>query len=70
MFDFSYSDSHQELYDEINKYFLGKFKPETPNSLGVNKNAALRAKAPALTCDGTEDNKRKTKGITRATSKQ
>ena len=60
-FDFSKLNENHELFSNINKKVLGKFKIETPNNLWIYESICLRSKAYSYKCG--DDNKSKLKGI-------
>ena len=61
MFDFSNLNKEHELFSNVNKKVLGKFKIETPKNIWIDEFIALRSKAYSFKCG--DDNKSKLKGI-------
>ena len=60
-FDFSELDENHELYDTMNKEFIGKMKVETSPIIDLNNFVALRSKSYSFIYKGSQ--KAKQKGI-------
>ena len=68
-FDFSNLNKDHELFSNINKKVLGKFKIETPKNNFIDEFIALRSKAYSFKCNNNYENKNKLKGITKTQTK-
>ena len=64
-FDFSNLNKNHELFSNINKKLLGKFKIETPKNIFLDEFIALRSKAYSFKCNNNNEDKNKLKGITK-----
>ena len=62
-FDFSNLNKGHELFSNVNKKILGKFKIETPKNIYIDEFICLRSKAYSFKCNNTNENKNKLKGI-------
>ena len=69
IFDFSNLDKNHELYSNKNEKVIGKFKIETPKNIWINESVCLRSKAYSFKCKNNDENKNKTKGISKSQSK-
>ena len=69
IFDFSNLDKNHELYIEINKKVIGKFKIETPKNIWIDEFVCLRSKAYSFKCKNNDEDKNKIKGISKSQSK-
>ena len=71
IFDFSNIDENHELYSEMNKKVLGKFKMETPKNVFIDDFIALRSKMYAFKCKDKdkEEDKNKLKVILKVNQK-
>ena len=67
--DFSNLDKNHELYNEINKKVIGKFKIETPKNIWIEEVVCFRSKAYSFKCKNNDENKNKIKGISKSQSK-
>ena len=68
-FDFSNLNKDHELFSNINKKVLGKFKIETPKNIYIDEFVCLRSKAYSFKCNNKIENKNKLKGITKTQTK-
>ena len=69
IFDFCNLDKNHELYSEKNKKVIGEFKIETPKNICIDEFLCLRSKAYSFKCKNNDENKNKTKGISKSQSK-
>ena len=69
IFDFSNLDENHELFSERNKKVIGKFKIETPKNIWIDEFVCLRSKAYSLKCKDNNENKNKTKIISKSQTK-
>ena len=69
IFDSSNLDENHELYNEINKKVIGKFKIETPKNIWIDGFVFLRSKAYSFKCKNNDEYKNKIKGISKSQSK-
>ena len=69
IFDFSNLDKNHELYSNKNKKVIFKFKIETPKNIWIYEFVCLRSKAYSFKCKDNDENKNKTKGISKSQSK-
>ena len=67
IFDFSNLDKNHELFSNINKKRIGKFKIETPKSICIDEFVCLRSKMYAFECG--DDSKNKLKGFSKSQKK-
>ena len=67
IFDFSNLDKNHELFSDINKKVLGKFKIKTPEKILIDEFICLRSKMYAFKCGN--DSKNKLKGVSKSQSK-
>ena len=68
-FDFSNLKEDHELFSNINKKVLGKFKIETPKNIFIDEFIGLRSKAYSFKCNNNNENKNKLKGICKSQTK-
>ena len=69
IFDFSNLDENHELFSNINKKVIGKFKIETPKNVIIDEFVCLRSKAYSFKCKDNKEDKNKTKGVSKSQSK-
>ena len=67
IFDFSNLDKNHELFSNINKKVIGRFKIETPKSIWIDEFVCLRCKMYAFKFGN--DSKNKLKGVSKSQSK-
>ena len=68
IFDFSNLDENHELFSNKNKKIIGKLKIETPKNVSIDKFVCLRSKPYSFKCKNNDENKNKTKGISKSQS--
>ena len=68
-FDFSNLNKEHELFSNVNKKVLGKFKIETPKNIFIDEFIALRSKAYSFKCNNNNEDKNKLKGICKSQTK-
>ena len=61
IFDFSNLDENHELFSNINKKIIGKFKIETPKNVIIDEFVCLRSKAYSFKCKDNKEDKNKIK---------
>ena len=69
IFDFSNLDENHELFSNINKKVIGKFKIETPKNVIIDEFVCLRSKAYSFKCKDNKEDKNKIKGVSKSQSK-
>ena len=61
IFDFSNLDENHELFSNINKKVIGKFKIETPKNIWIDEFVCLRSKAYSFKCKDNKEDKNEIK---------
>ena len=59
LFDFSILNENHELFSNVDKNVVGKFKLETPENVWIDEFVALRSKCYAFKCRDDSKNNRK-----------
>ena len=62
-FDFSNSDENDELFSNVNRNFVDKFKIETLQCLWIDKLCILGAKSYCSVCSSDKENRAKLEGF-------
>ena len=69
IFDFSNLDENHEIFSNKTKKVIGKFKIETPKDICIDEFVCLISKVYSFECNDNNENRNKTKGLSKSQSK-